>query len=100
MEEAAHVIHICGDGWNLGAMHQTEGPVTLTEMASQSAAGGLWASHSTTLSRSRPLMLSDCSLNPSSRLFTVNTRRGRDGKPLKTPFPYCFTHLAVSTCCK
>lgn len=38
MEKAAHSIHFCEDGWNLGAMHQTEGLVTLAEIASQSAA--------------------------------------------------------------
>lgn len=38
MEKAARTVHICEDGWNLGAMHPTEGPVTLTEIASESAA--------------------------------------------------------------
>lgn len=80
-------VRICEDGWNLGAMHQTEGPLTPTEIASESPAaqraGGLWAFHSTTLSRSRLLMLSDCSLKPCNRLFTV--RNGATGSLLKNP---------------
>lgn len=32
MEKAAGSVRICEDGWNVGAMHQTEGALPLTEI--------------------------------------------------------------------
>lgn len=55
----------------------------VSESAAAQRAGGLWAVHGTTFSRSRLLMLSDCGLNPRNRVCTVNTRRGRHAEPFE-----------------
>lgn len=33
MEKAAGSVHICQDGWNVGAVHQTEAALPLAEIA-------------------------------------------------------------------